>query len=67
MVNMVKVYHVEIDYVGVLDGVEFWIAAYSLSEAWKDVCSMGIEADRITIRETDAEAIVDLVKTINEG
>lgn len=64
---MCKLYHVEINYVDTLDGVEFWIAADSLADAWKDVCSMGVEADSIIIRETDPEAIADLLKTINEG
>ena len=64
---MVKLYHVDVNYSGVVDGVEFWIAAYTLSEAWKDVASMGIEADSIIIRETDIEAVRELFKTINEG
>lgn len=57
---MVKLYHVDVNYAGVIGGVEFLIAAYTLSEAWKDVGSMGIEADRITIRETDIEAVSEL-------
>lgn len=64
---MCKLYHVDITYVGVLDGIEFWIVADSLAEAWKDVCSMGVEADMIIIRETDPEAVADLIKTVNEG
>lgn len=64
---MVKLYHVEINYANILDGVEFWIAAHSLTEAWKDVCSMGVEAHSIIIKETDTEALADLIKTINEG
>lgn len=64
---MCKLYHVEINYNSNLDGIEFWISAYSLADAWKDVCSMGVEAYSIIINETDTEALADLIKTINEG
>ena len=56
-----NLYVVDVDYNENNRGGEFYVIATTVCEAWEKVIRMQLDAETITIRETDIETVAEVL------
>lgn len=56
-----KIYVVDVEFCVIHKGYEFYIMAQSINDAWEKVVKMQLDAETITIRETDMETVAEVL------